>query len=106
MNDSAEWEYACRAGTTTPWSFGDVDRVLETVKDHAWYAKEADKGPWDVGGKKPNAWVLYDMHGIVSEWCADPFCEDYYAFSPTDDSAGPATGIFRGQRDKQAAATV
>ena len=91
----AEWEYACRAGTATPWSFGDADRVDETIRDCAWYADEAAGGPSDVGGKKPNAWGLHDMHGNVSEWCMDRFGEDYYALSPTDDPAGPETGVFR-----------
>lgn len=91
----AEWEYACRAGTTTPWSFGDADRVEEIIKDYAGYGKDVAGGPGDAGGKKPNPWGLFDMHGSVSEWCMDRFGEDYYALSPTDDPVGPETGIFR-----------
>ena len=93
----AEWEYACRAGTATPWSFGDLDRV-DAMKDCAWYDEEARGGPKDVGGKKPNAWGLYDMHGNVSEWCMDRFGADHYLLSPMDNPAGPETGIFRVMR--------
>ncbi|MBM4149338.1 MAG: hypothetical protein FJ224_09865, partial [Lentisphaerae bacterium] len=93
----AEWEYACRAGTTTVWSFGDLDRI-EAMKDYAWFGEDARGGPKDVGGKMPNAWGLYDMHGNVSEWCLDRFCADYYLLGPTDDPAGPETGIFRVMR--------
>jgi formylglycine-generating enzyme required for sulfatase activity len=70
----AEWEYACRAGAKTTWSFGDERRELG---DYAWYEENA----WDideryahqVGLKKPNAFGLYDMHGNVYEWCHDYF---------------------------------
>jgi formylglycine-generating enzyme required for sulfatase activity len=93
----AEWEYACRAGTTTLWSFGDLDRV-EAMGDHAWYGGEAGGGPKDVGAKKPNAWDLHDMHGNVAEWCRDRFGADYYLWGPTDNPAGPETGIFRVMR--------
>jgi formylglycine-generating enzyme required for sulfatase activity len=90
----AEWEYACRAGTTTVWSFGNLDRI-DAIKECAWFGEDARGGPKDVGGKTPNAWGLYDMHGNAAEWCLDRFGADYYALSPTDDPAGPPTGIFR-----------
>ncbi len=64
----AEWEYACRAGTTGYHSFGDDPRALS---QYAWYADNADKQTKPVGKKKPNAWGLYDMMGNVAEWCAD-----------------------------------
>jgi formylglycine-generating enzyme required for sulfatase activity len=98
LPSEAEWEYACRAGTTTPWSFGDADGVEEAIRDHAWYGQEAGGGLKDAGGKKPNGWGLYDMHGSVSEWCLDRFGADYYLLSPTDDPAGPETGVFRVMR--------
>jgi sulfatase modifying factor 1 len=92
----AEWEYACRAGTETRWSFGDDEKVLG---GYAWYNKNAwgirEMYPHQVGLKNPNAFGLYDMHGNVYEWCHDYYEEDYYKQSPEKDPTGPTSGSFR-----------
>ncbi|MGB2614611.1 MAG: SUMF1/EgtB/PvdO family nonheme iron enzyme [Phycisphaerae bacterium] len=83
----SEWEYACRAGTQTRFSFGDADSALG---DYAWYGSNSGKGaPHPVGQKRPNAWGLYDMHGNVWEWCADWYVKDYPGGAVTDPT-GPA----------------
>ena len=100
LPSEAEWEYACRAGSTTRWSFGDDERQLT---HYAWYRANV----WDtgkkytqpVGLKRPNGWGLYDMHGNVWEWVQDWYDEDYYKRSPRVDPLGPTSGslrVFRG----------
>ncbi len=85
----AEWEYACRAGTSTEYSFGNSPGQL---KAHAWYAENASGTTHPVGQKKPNAWGLYDMHGNVAEWCNDRYLESYYGQSPAENPRGPREG--------------
>lgn len=71
----AEWEYACRAGTTSAYFFGDDVTQLE---DYAWFAENSNGETAPVGQKKPNAWGLYDMTGNVAEWTYDQYIPDYY----------------------------
>jgi len=86
----AQWEYACRAGTSTLFSFGDDKSVFG---DYVWYGRNSVKKLQPVGLKKPNPWGLYDMNGNVSEWCSD--WHGPYKGSPQTDPTGPARGLAR-----------
>ena len=81
----AEWEYACRAETTTTYSFGD-----SINGDYAWYSGNSNFRTHEVGKKLQNAWGLYDMHGNVAEWCWDWYGN--YASGAVADPTGPAAG--------------
>ena len=90
----AEWEYACRAGSTGDYCYGDGE---DSLAEYAWYSGYSGSMAHPVGAKKPNAWGLYDMHGNVWEWCAD-WVGDYPLGSLTDPT-GPEKGsawVFRG----------
>jgi formylglycine-generating enzyme required for sulfatase activity len=93
----AEWEYACRAGTTTALNNGkkltSTEGQCPNLDEVAWYDKNSGGKTHPVGQKQPNAWGLYDMHGNVWEWCAD-----WYGAYPTGaatDPQGSQTGSFR-----------
>ena len=83
LPSEAEWEYACRAGTTTAFSFGDDPSDIE---DYAWYYDNSDDAYQKVGQKKPNPWGLYDMHGNVAEWVLDRYEPDFYAQFTSDEA--------------------
>ncbi len=83
----AEWEYACRAGSTGDYA-GNLDAM-------AWYDKNSGNTTHPVGQKQPNAWRLYDMHGNVWEWCEDWYGGNYYAQSPSVDPRGPSARSVR-----------
>jgi len=91
----AEWEYACRAGNTFPFSFSLLNEITNLDK-HGWYRENADEQLHVVGTKKPNPWGLFDMYGNVSEWCQDIYDAEYYANPPPEnDPTGPTTGSRR-----------
>lgn len=83
LPSEAEWEYCCRAGTTTAWSFGDD---VNEIGKYSWYKDNSAKEDPPVGKRLPNPWGLYDMHGYVWEWVADTWHDDYQG-APTDGSA-------------------
>ena len=88
----AEWEYACRAGSTSRYSFGtDGSRLGE----YEWWCANAGGSAHPVGKKKPNGWGLHDMLGNACEWCRDWYHRGCYAQSPQTDPAGPSSGTAR-----------
>lgn len=93
LPSESEWEYAARAGTTTAYSFGDARNELGK---YAWSTENAAGNDPPVGAKAPNPWGLYDVHGYLWEWCADPWHADYQG-APTDGSVWNQEGV-AGQR--------
>lgn len=92
----AEWEYACRAGSTGKYSFGDD---ADALGRYAWFRGNSGEKTHPVAQLKPNAWGLYDMHGNVWEWVQDWYDGSYYRSSPSTDPSGPSSGstrVFRG----------
>jgi len=85
----AEWEYACRAGTTGDYGFGADPRQLAQA---AWFAENSSRRTEPVAQKTPNPWGLYDMHGNVAEWCNDVYDKTYYKDAPANNPRGPADG--------------
>ena len=90
LPSEGEWEYACRAGATNLYSFGDDASVADQF---AWTAENSDAASHPVGQKRPNAWGLHDMHGNVWEWCSDWF--EAYPAAPLTNPVGPATSKYK-----------
>jgi formylglycine-generating enzyme required for sulfatase activity len=91
----AEWEYACRAGSTTRYSSGDDPASLS---EFAWYHGNSDGKTHPVGQKRQNAFHLFDMHGNVWEWCSDGYGPDYYKGSSPSDPTGASHDSVRMMR--------
>jgi len=101
----AEWEYACRAGTTTRWCCGDDEADLV---EYGWFGKNSGGMKHPVGQKRPNAWGLFDMFGNIWQWCNDWYSIDYYKQSPSNNPAGPtagSSGVLRGSHSGCAASS-
>lgn len=96
----AEWEFACRGGTRTAYSFGGNRKELKHYAccQTTYMNMDAKMYAQEVGQKRPNPLGLYDMHGNVWEWCQDWYGEDYYDSAPLKDPQGPASGTYKVRR--------
>ena len=92
MPTEAEWEYACRAGTTGDYFFGDDPREL---RKFAWFVDNARKATHPVGRMQANGWGLHDMQGNLSEWCNDYYDEGHYRQGESQNPRGPAWRKYR-----------
>ncbi|MBO7390923.1 MAG: SUMF1/EgtB/PvdO family nonheme iron enzyme, partial [Verrucomicrobia bacterium] len=103
MPTEAQWEYACRAGTTTALNNGKnltsyyVCPNIEPLARYG-YSEKAYSGTQEVGLKEPNAWGFYDMHGNVWEWCRDYWQREDISTEPVTDPTGPDKGSERVMR--------
>jgi formylglycine-generating enzyme required for sulfatase activity len=88
----AQWEYACRAGTTTAYSFG---KSQSSLRNYAWYSRNGNFKSHPVAQKRPNPFGLYDMHGNLWEWCQDWYASNYYKRSPSVDPLNLDFGSYR-----------
>ena len=101
LPSEAQWEYACRAGSTGRYGFSLGGKAVPKeydengLSDYGWFSGNSAGMSHAVGGKQPDAWGLYDMYGNVWEWCQDWYDKEYYANSPTDDPGGPPGGSCR-----------
>ncbi|MGA2259507.1 MAG: formylglycine-generating enzyme family protein, partial [Thermoguttaceae bacterium] len=95
LPSEAQWEYACRAGSTGRYSFSLGGNAIPKesnengLSDYGWFNGNSGGMTHAVGGKRSSAWGLYDMQGNVWEWCQDWYDNDYYTNSPVDDPGGP-----------------
>jgi formylglycine-generating enzyme required for sulfatase activity len=90
LPSEAEWEFACRAGSTNRFAFGDETALAD---QYAWTAENCDAATHAVGQKRPNSWGVFDMHGNVWEWCSDWF--EPYPAMPLTDPVGPVASKFK-----------
>ena len=102
LPSEAQWEYACRAGSSGAFSFGNGSARSNTLARYGWYRDNSGVGSnrfiHQVRDKRPNKFGLYDMHGNAWEWCSDWYSDTYYAMSPSEDPKGPTFGVRRCRR--------
>ena len=99
LPSEAQWEYACRAGSSGRYFFSPASDEKKAagklLSEYAWFGDNSGDRPHAVGGRRASPWGLYDIYGNVFEWCQDWYAKDYYAKSPTADPAGSTGGWLR-----------